>query len=137
MVIDGIAAMPLINLEDVIPHRDGMLLVGRILEVDEEKAVSESIATGKWPLVMEGFVNSLVTVELVATHGAAGMLGEKPDEPADITAVGVQRMIGKTLRAPQRVEPAEEEVSRAFGKPGHPRRCLGVRPIAPAPAVHF
>jgi predicted hotdog family 3-hydroxylacyl-ACP dehydratase len=63
--------MPLINLEDVIPHRDGMLLIGRILEVDEEKAVSESTATEKWPLVTDGYVNSLVIIELAAQTTSA------------------------------------------------------------------
>ena len=58
--------MPLINLEELVPHRERMLLISRILEVNEEKAVSESTASDKWPLVSGGYVNSLVIVELVA-----------------------------------------------------------------------
>ena len=63
--------MPLINLKEIVPHRDGMLLISRILEVDEEKAVSESTASEKWPLVSDSFVNSLVMVELVAQTASA------------------------------------------------------------------
>jgi predicted hotdog family 3-hydroxylacyl-ACP dehydratase len=48
-----------------------MLLVNRILEVDEKKAVSESTASEKWPLVSDGYVNSLVMVELVAQTASA------------------------------------------------------------------
>ena len=58
--------MPSIDLKEFVPHRDGMLLISRILEVDEKKAVSESTASEKWPLVSDGYVNSLVMVELVA-----------------------------------------------------------------------
>lgn len=55
-----------VDIEELLPHRNGMKLVDSIIEVDEEGDVSKSTVTGKWPLVEGDSMNSIVLVELVA-----------------------------------------------------------------------
>ena len=46
------AAMKQFNfsLEDLLPHRDRMLLVDEILEVDDKMAVTRATVSDQWPL---------------------------------------------------------------------------------------
>jgi len=46
-----------IDIEKLIPHRDRMKLIDEIIESDDEKAVTESLVTEKWPLFKETYVN--------------------------------------------------------------------------------
>jgi predicted hotdog family 3-hydroxylacyl-ACP dehydratase len=55
-----------VTLEDLIPHRDAMLLVGRILSVDDASAVTESVVAGTWPMAGPAGVPPLILVELAA-----------------------------------------------------------------------
>lgn len=55
-----------INIEELIPHRDRMKLVGGILAVDDTTAVTVSVATEKWPTAGRSGVCALTLVELVA-----------------------------------------------------------------------
>jgi predicted hotdog family 3-hydroxylacyl-ACP dehydratase len=57
-------------IEALIPHRDRMRLIDTVLEVDDDKAVTAAIVTEDWPLCRDGFVDTLVTVELVAQTAA-------------------------------------------------------------------
>jgi predicted hotdog family 3-hydroxylacyl-ACP dehydratase len=59
-----------VNIETLIPHRNGMKLVDSIVKVDEHIAVTESTVTSSWPLVKNNAVNSLVLIELVAQTSA-------------------------------------------------------------------
>jgi predicted hotdog family 3-hydroxylacyl-ACP dehydratase len=52
--------------ETLLPHRGRMLLVGRILALDDEQATTLSVARRNWPLCKEGFISPLILVELVA-----------------------------------------------------------------------
>jgi len=52
--------------EDLLPHRDGMLLIDEILAVDREKAVTRAVVARQWPLFAGHAVSTLVAVELVA-----------------------------------------------------------------------
>ena len=62
-----------INIEDLIPHRGRMKLVDKIIEVDENTAVTESTVTDQWPFVHNNFVNPLVLIEVVAQTSAVSI----------------------------------------------------------------
>ena len=55
-----------IRIEDLLPHRDRMLLIDEIIEVDDEKAVTKSIVTKEWPLFEDNSVNPIILIELIA-----------------------------------------------------------------------
>ena len=42
-----------IDIEQLIPHRDRMKLIDEVIESDDEKAVTESLVTEKWPVLGE------------------------------------------------------------------------------------
>ena len=58
-----------VNIEELLPHRNGMKLIDSIIEVDKEGAVSESMVTEKWPLIEGDSINPIVLIELVAQTG--------------------------------------------------------------------
>lgn len=58
------------DIETLIPHRDRMKLIGEVMAVDEDHAVTASLATEAWPLVSGGTLDVLVTIELVAQTAA-------------------------------------------------------------------
>jgi predicted hotdog family 3-hydroxylacyl-ACP dehydratase len=55
-----------IPIEDLIPHRDRMKLVGEILHIDDQTARTSSVVGGHWPLDGTGLLSPLILVELVA-----------------------------------------------------------------------
>ncbi|MEN8752643.1 MAG: hypothetical protein AB1Z18_07690, partial [Desulfobacterales bacterium] len=55
-----------LNPENILPHRDRMLLVDSIIEVDDNGAVTRSVVTEKWPFFDGQNVRALVLIELVA-----------------------------------------------------------------------
>jgi predicted hotdog family 3-hydroxylacyl-ACP dehydratase len=55
-----------ISIEDLIPHRDQMKLVDKILTVDDSIAVTESEVSEKWPAAGTRGVCAVTLVELVA-----------------------------------------------------------------------
>ena len=55
-----------IDLDELLPHRDRMRLVDKVLAVDTKSATTESIVNDIWPLYERNFVPALVIVELVA-----------------------------------------------------------------------
>ncbi len=59
-----------IDIETLIPHRDRMRLLDAVIAVDAEKAVTAATVTKDWPLYLEGSVDVLVTIELVAQTAA-------------------------------------------------------------------
>jgi len=58
------------EIEALIPHRDRMRLIGEVVAVDDDRAVTSSAVTEEWPLYSDGFVDALVTIELVAQTAA-------------------------------------------------------------------
>jgi predicted hotdog family 3-hydroxylacyl-ACP dehydratase len=54
------------NIEDLLPHRDRMLLIDEILEIDDKAAVTRATVTDQWPFFNGKTVDSLVLIELVA-----------------------------------------------------------------------
>jgi predicted hotdog family 3-hydroxylacyl-ACP dehydratase len=74
-----------IDLEEYLPHRAGMKLVERVVQADENGAVTESVAGPRWPLVEKGHVSSLVAVELAAQSASlcVGMRAKQKDPATD------------------------------------------------------
>ncbi len=58
--------MVTVDIEALLPHRNGMKLIDSIIEVNKEGAVSESTVTEKWPLIEGDSINPIVLIELVA-----------------------------------------------------------------------
>ena len=58
------------DIETLIPHRGRMRLIGEVLAVDENRAVTSSAVTEDWPLCRDGSVDALVAIELVAQTAA-------------------------------------------------------------------
>lgn len=55
-----------LTAENLLPHRGRMLLVGRILALDDRQATTLSIARADWPLFNGEAIDPLILVELVA-----------------------------------------------------------------------
>ena len=54
------------SITDLLPHRGRMLLIGEIVQVDKDAAVSRSVVSDRWPLCESPGVSALLIVELVA-----------------------------------------------------------------------
>lgn len=54
------------DIEDLLVHRDRMLLLQRIISVDLTRAVTLARVTDQWPLLDDGKANPLVLVEVAA-----------------------------------------------------------------------
>ena len=54
------------SIEELLPHRNGMLLIEEILEGDPKAAVSRAVVNKNWPLCDGRRVNSLVLIEVAA-----------------------------------------------------------------------
>ena len=57
-------------VDSLIPHRDRMKLVGEIVELTTEGAVTRSVVSSQWPLLHEKQGDPLVIIELVAQTSA-------------------------------------------------------------------
>lgn len=55
-----------VAITQLLPHRNGMLLVDEILELDEHQALTRSTVTRDWPLADASGVSPLIFVELAA-----------------------------------------------------------------------
>jgi predicted hotdog family 3-hydroxylacyl-ACP dehydratase len=60
------------DLDELIPHRNGMRLIDRLLAADHRTAITETTPTQHWPLRQSDHVSSLVAVEISAQ--TAGLL---------------------------------------------------------------
>jgi predicted hotdog family 3-hydroxylacyl-ACP dehydratase len=55
-----------LTAESLLPHRGRMLLVDKILSLDDQQATTLSVVHRNWPLFKDNVVNPLILVELVA-----------------------------------------------------------------------
>ncbi len=55
-----------LTLEDLLPHRAGMLLIGSVVEVDATRAMTLSTVSAAWPLAGPAGAPSLLLIELAA-----------------------------------------------------------------------
>jgi len=60
-----------IDIESLIPHRDRIKMISRIIEITPESAVAEAVVDASWPLAYGNAVSPIVLIEIVAQTGAA------------------------------------------------------------------
>jgi predicted hotdog family 3-hydroxylacyl-ACP dehydratase len=65
------------DIEKLIPHRDRMKLINEVLDIDNDKVITSTRVSDKWPLYQEGFVDPIVLVEIVAQTAAAHIRWKK------------------------------------------------------------
>ena len=58
------------DIEKLIPHRDRMKLINEVLDIDNDKVITSTRVSDKWPLYQEGFVDPIVLIEIVAQTAA-------------------------------------------------------------------
>ena len=61
-----------IAIDDLIPHRGRMKLIGAIVEVSNDIAVTSAVVADTWPLCDGGSVNQIALIEVAAQ--TAGVL---------------------------------------------------------------
>lgn len=64
--------MPDIAIDDLIPHRGRMQLIGSIVQASNDSAVTSSVVADTWPLCDGGYVNAISLIEVAAQ--TAGVL---------------------------------------------------------------
>jgi len=64
--------MPAVDIDQLIPHRDRMKLIGSILEISNDLAVTSAIVSDTWPLCSGASVSSIALIEVAAQ--TAGVL---------------------------------------------------------------
>ena len=84
------------SLEDILPHREGMLLIDDVINVEEDFAVTEAVVSPSYPMADSRGVPPLIMVELAAqTAGVCNGLGRIKTEGRDSSKkgwlVGVKR----------------------------------------------
>lgn len=60
----------MVDIEEIIPHRDRMRLVGKVVNLDSNSATTISTVNDKWPLCDNRGVSCLISIELVAQTSA-------------------------------------------------------------------
>jgi predicted hotdog family 3-hydroxylacyl-ACP dehydratase len=59
------------DIETLIPHRGAMRLIGEIIEIDDERCVTVSVVSERWPLCDGGFIDPIILIELAAQTAGA------------------------------------------------------------------
>jgi predicted hotdog family 3-hydroxylacyl-ACP dehydratase len=62
--------MPMLNIEDYIPHREPIRIISEVIEIAEESAITGAVVKSSWPLYDGNGVNSLVLIEAIAQTAA-------------------------------------------------------------------
>lgn len=55
-----------IDIEKLLPHRNTMKLIGEVVEVNDERCITASTVSSRWPLFSDGHVDPLILIELAA-----------------------------------------------------------------------
>jgi predicted hotdog family 3-hydroxylacyl-ACP dehydratase len=63
--------LPDIDIESLIPHRDRIKMISKMLEITPESAVATATVSSHWPLCDGNAVSPIVLIEVVAQTGAA------------------------------------------------------------------
>lgn len=58
------------HIEDLLPHRDRLRLIGEIVELDEQAAVTRSTVSPDWPTAGPDGADPVVLIELTAQTAA-------------------------------------------------------------------
>ncbi|MFO7859972.1 MAG: hypothetical protein R6U41_01985 [Desulfosalsimonas sp.] len=59
------------SVKTLIPHRDRMQLIDKIVDITSEKVVTQTAVSEKWPLFRQESVDCLIIIEIVAQTAAA------------------------------------------------------------------
>lgn len=59
-----------IEIEALIPHRDRMKLIDEIVDITTDQAITQTVVTDRLPLCQEGYVDTLIIIEIVAQTAA-------------------------------------------------------------------
>ena len=59
------------DIEALIPHRGRMKLIGEIIEMNDSRCVTSSVASEAWPLCSGGAVDPIILIELAAQTAGA------------------------------------------------------------------
>src|SRR5450759_1436388 len=62
--------MRMLNIEDLIPHREPIRIISEVIEINEESAITGAVVNSNWPLYDGDAVNSLVLIEAIAQTAA-------------------------------------------------------------------
>ena len=60
----------MMDIEDLIPHRDRMKLLDEVVSVNEDVAVTSARVSDRWPLCQGAYVDPVVLIEIVAQTAA-------------------------------------------------------------------
>ena len=60
----------MINIEDLIPHREPIRIISEVIEIKDESAITAATVNSSWPLFDRDGVNSLVLIEAIAQTAA-------------------------------------------------------------------
>ena len=96
---------PHAGIDSLLPHRRPMRLVDEIVAVEGDSVVTAATVIAQWPLLTDGAVSPIVTVELVA-QSAAALGGWKHRRHPDLSAgragllVGIQSAVFHIDRIP-------------------------------------
>lgn len=59
-----------IEIEALIPHRDRMKLIDEIVDITAVQAITQTVVSDRLPLYQEGYVDTLIIIEIVAQTAA-------------------------------------------------------------------
>jgi len=60
----------MINIEDLIPHREPIRIISEVIEIADDIAITTAVVKSSWPLFDGDGVNSLVLIEAIAQTAA-------------------------------------------------------------------
>jgi len=69
-----------LNIEDLLPHRDRLKLVERILEMEDDAAATLAVTSPEWPAAGPGGVDAVMMIELAAQTAAVCVGGRRRRE---------------------------------------------------------
>ena len=105
---------PVFSIEDLLPHRGRMLLLGEVVQADKTLAISRQTVSDQWPLCEGGSVNPILLVELVAqTAGICNGLDRVATHGAEADRKGWLVGIKKAVFSIDRLPLGAEIVVRA------------------------
>ena len=60
----------MINIEDLIPHREPIRIISEVMEIKEESAITGAVVKSSWHLFDGDSVSSLILIEAIAQTAA-------------------------------------------------------------------
>ncbi len=66
-----------IAVESLIPHRDRMKLIDEITDITDDQAITRTVVSDRLPLYGEGYVDTLIIIEIVAQTAAVHVSWKK------------------------------------------------------------